>query len=66
MTIGDRVRYIGPTLFPEKAAPVGTVVRLPLAVVQRAIDARVLVDGMGVEGVPRPVRFEHLEVIQHV
>lgn len=65
MKIGDRVRYIGPTLFPEKTAPVGVIVRMPLDKPDplRALDARVLVDGMGVKGIPRPVRPEHLEVI---
>ena len=66
MKVGDKVRYVGPTLFPEKPRLTGIVVRMPIAVTRgaaRADDRRVMVSGMCAKGRPRPVRPEHLEVV---
>jgi hypothetical protein len=67
MKIGDRVRFIGPSL-SDKPAPIGTVVRMPLAAPgkpARADDSRVMVAGMSSSRRrrPRPVRPEDLEVV---
>lgn len=60
MTIGSLVEYTGPSLVPAKAAPIGTVVRMPINPTKRADDALVLVQ-VGSEKRPRAIAADRLK-----